>query len=258
MVGTRLIVWAPCQRPSTSYLPTLDPDSLYATSILQARGVPDYSISAPSSLLHSRVPCLEETVSGVTLAQDIDSVERFATKHANRDQSLLDEEEGQDDNDNRERRRRWAQRKALERYILSTLYPLIHQVLFSQDLYSKHTAKVYQSGLSIVNQGSLISRLRRELRQHYAMKAKAMEDSRDTELCAILSESNAAQYIREEEERERQDLADRGGIDRNGKRKSKVPGMRGDGLLQAEKAAAARAFSDMRVRTSEGCSKRAY
>ena len=85
------------------------------------------------------------------------------------------------------------------------------------------------------------------MRQHFAMKAKAMENSRDTELCAILAESNAARYIREEEDRERQDLADRGGIARDGKKRSRLGSVRGDGLLQEEKASAAKAFSEMRV-----------
>ena len=147
MVGTRLITWTPSQTPSTSYLPTLDPDGLYAASILQAKGVTEYSISAPSSLLHSRVPCLEETATGVILAQDISSIERFARKHSDSEPSLLDDEEVDIDNsvDNQARRRRWAQRKALERHNLIYATP----VDLSSPLFTRAIFASYSEGISI-------------------------------------------------------------------------------------------------------------
>jgi hypothetical protein len=250
----RLIAWAPCLLPGTSQLPTLDPDSLYAASVLQARRVAQYTIGSASSLLHRRIPCLEEASTSVLLAQDIESIEGYAERHAGEGAgpSMLEEDKGVDGQDGAAAKRTWAKRKALECYLVSTLHPLIYQSLFSQDLYSSHTSKAYQSGLSLLNRNSLTSRLRSTLRQHYATKGKCLQEKdHSDELAAILLDSNARQYIREEEIRERRELADRGGISMNGKQRAGMFGLgreiRGDGLLQEEKAAAAKTFTEMRV-----------
>ncbi|UZJ56704.1 hypothetical protein CBS101457_006024 [Exobasidium rhododendri] len=251
-IDLRLVVWAPCYSPSTSQLPTLDPDSLYAASILQARRVPRYSLSPPSSLLHSRVPCLEEETTSVRLAEDIDAIENFASKHAGRSVglSLLDEDHEPGGNE-REHRRRWAKRQALSQYLLSTLHPLVYQTLFSPELYIKYTAKAYTAGLSILNRSSLIGRLRSNLRSYYAIKGNLLDGGSedDSDLAAILIESNTRKYLKEEDEKERQTLADRGGVSMTGKRGQRMQGLRRGGLLAEEKASAARAFSEMRLRT---------
>lgn len=242
-MALRLVVWAPCLLPSTSQLPMLDPDGLYAASILQAQQFANYSLSPASSLLHSRLPCLEETSTGVVLAKDVDGIERYAETHAVASASAL-----LDDCCQGGKGRRWARGKALERYLLSTLHPLVHQLLFSQQLYPLHTAKVYQSGLPFLTRASLINRLRTGVRDHYALQARCLMDSshaHDGELGAILAERNTRRYMQEEEDKERQDLADRGGISINGRMRKAA--RRGDGMLREEKAEAAKAFSEMRV-----------
>jgi hypothetical protein len=259
-LGLRLIVWAPIYSPSTSELPTLDPDSLYAATLLQASRVSTFSLSPPSSLLHSRIPCLEEETTSVRLAEDIDAIESFARKHAGNGAgpSLLDEDDITGKNE-RASRRRWAKRRALDRYLLSTLHPLVYQTLFSPDVYPQHSLKLYIAGLSVLNRGSLITRLRKNLRTHYAIQGDLLDGgSDDSELAAILIENNTQKYLKEEDERERRALADRGGISVNEKKGPFDLGPRGGGLLQEEKAIAAKAFSDMRVSTFEWCLSLCY
>lgn len=242
----RLIAWAVQESSAKSNLPILDPDGLYALSILQARrgakvavGDIEIEVQAPSSLLHSNIPCLEDAFTGVILADSLSAIEAYSWKLAGKkaERSLLADELLEKD------KKKLAKCKALERYILSELHPIVHQILYAKDLYNKHTSRVYQSGLGHLSRYSMPNRIRRQLQVEFADKGRYIDPS--NELGSILRQYNTQRDIVLEDRKEREQMAQRAGIGMSGgpavKRKN------GAGLLQEEKEKASIAFKQSRM-----------
>jgi len=242
----RLIAWAVQEASSKSDLPILDPDGLYALSILQARrgakvalGDVEIEVQAPSSLLHSKIPCLEDSSTGVILADSLSATEAYSWKLAGKkgEQSLLA------DKLLNEHTKKLAKCKALEIYVLSELHPIVHQLLYAKDLYHQHTTRVYQSGLGHLSRYSMPNRIRRQLQVAFADKGRHTDPS--NELGPILRQYNTQRDIVLEDRKEREQMAQRAGIGMSGgpavKRKN------GAGLLQEEKEKASIAFKQSRM-----------
>lgn len=244
----RLIAWAVQEASSKSNLPILDPDGLYALSILQARrgakvalGDVEIEVQAPSSLLHSKIPCLEDASTGVILADSLSATETYSWKLAGKkaERSLLADRMLEEDT------KKVAKCKALERYVLSELHPIVHQILYAKDLYDKHTSRVYQCGLGHLSRYSMPNRIRRQLQVAFAEKGRFIDPS--NELGPILRQYNTQRDLVLEDRKEREEMAHRAGIGMSGgsaiKRKS------GAGLLREEKEKASIAFKQSRITT---------
>ncbi|PWN35726.1 uncharacterized protein FA14DRAFT_46179 [Meira miltonrushii] len=244
----RLIAWAVQEASAKSNLPILDPDGLYALSILQARrgakvalGDVEVEVQAPSSLLHSSIPCLEDASTGVILADSLSATEAYSWKLAGKkaERSLLADRLLEEDT------KKLARCKALERYVLSELHPIVHQILYAKDLYDRHTSRVYQSGLGHLSRYSMPNRIRRQLQVAFAEKGRYIDPS--NELGPILRQYNTQRDLVLEDRREREEIAQRAGIGMSGgsaiKRKS------GAGLLREEKEKASIAFKQSKMTT---------
>lgn len=242
----RLVAWAVQEASSKSNLPILDPDGLYALSILQARrgarvalGDVEIEVQAPSSWLHAKIPSLEDAFTNVTLAETLPAIESYSWKLAGKkaERSLLADRLMEEDPT------RQAKCKALERFVLSNLHPVVHQIFYTKDLFDRHTSRVYQSGLGYLSRYSMPNRIRRQLQLIYADKGRYVDPS--NELGRILRQFNTQNDLVLEDRKEREQMAQRAGIGISGgaaaKRKS------GAGLLREEKEMASIAFMQSRV-----------
>jgi hypothetical protein len=212
-----------------------------------AAGEIEIELQAPSTLLHDRIPCLEDAQTGVVVADKTSLIEsyslRLAGKHGERD--LLcgwDKPMGESSKD---AVHVWARQKALEQLLLRRLHPLVHQTLFDADLFAQHTAHIYGSGLGLVSRRSLPPRLKRQLQLTYAGLAIGFECN--DPLGAILREGNSEQDIKREEERQRNEIVNRAGL-ATGKRQA-------TGLLEEEKKKTWKAFRRVRL---EACAKELF
>lgn len=230
----RLVVWAGESAHPASRLPTLDPDSLYAASLVQARQQPTsssssvaagpsstttqhatsafYGLAGPSPWLHAAVPCLEHGYTGVVLAEGVAGIDAHTQRWLDGKgaTSLMAEES----DSKTEHQRVWARQHALALYAIANVHPLVHQVLFGSDLYYAHTARAYQAGLSLLSRQAISVRIRRSLREVYASRGRWLDPA--SGLGPILREANGEDEIRREETKQRDDLARRGGIVLNG------------------------------------------
>ncbi|PWN91635.1 hypothetical protein FA10DRAFT_300228 [Acaromyces ingoldii] len=158
--GPRLSVWAPYP---DGPVPTLDPDCLYAASLFQAR-VRRGTLTTPSTLVQSEVPCLEDA-SGVMLAEGVDGIDTYSEVHHGSSSSLLNPlvvEGGQERQD--------IGRKALLllTYLERELQPLIYHILFSPRLFAAHTYRAYARGMGFAQRKSMPQRLQSAARHKVA------------------------------------------------------------------------------------------